>query len=140
MVDFSTFLAPPGDLTDKYDELEVEGFATNKIKSLPLKIKKARKSSESQCFEGEPQKKTERKCSVNEETRSSGSVAGKVFTGNLFLNCIFKSFRWILVFLLYIFKGVHRLLVRRFKLLSSPPRLCHQPPLPGDQPTQREQD
>ena len=90
MVDFSTSLAPPGDLTDKDDELEVEGFATNKIKSLPLKIKKARKSSESQCFEGEPQKKTERRCSANEETRSSGSVAGKVFTGNLFLNCIFK--------------------------------------------------
>ena len=102
MVDFSTFLAPPGDLTDKADELEVEGFATNKIKSLPLKIKKARKS-ESQCFEGEPQKKTERKCSVNEETRSSGSVAGKVFTGNLFLNCIFKRCSLDTCFLLYIF-------------------------------------
>ena len=86
MLDFSTFLAAAEDVTDKDDELEVEEFARNKTKSLPLKIK-SRNSSQPQSLEEEQEKKmknTERICSANEETRSSGSVAVKVFTGYLF--------------------------------------------------------
>ena len=83
-MDFGTFLAPPEDMTDKDDELEVDGIATNKIKSLPLKSE----SSKPQCFEEAPQKNVENFStksgpSANEETRSTGSVAGKVFTGYL---------------------------------------------------------
>ena len=94
MMDFSTFLAAAEDVTDKDDDLEVEEFARNKTKSLPLKIK-SRNSSQPQSLEEEHEKKmknTERSCSANEETRSSGSVAVKVFTGYLFFltNIFFK--------------------------------------------------
>ena len=83
MVDFSTFLTPCEDTTDKDNEVEDEGFATNKIKSLQQKSK-SRKPSQSEYSEEDLQKnmKTER-CSLNEETRNSGSVSGKVFTGYL---------------------------------------------------------
>ena len=83
-MDFSTFLAPAEDMPNKDDELEVDGFVTNKIKSLPLKSE----LSKPQCFEEAPQKNVENLStksgpSANEEIRSTGSVAGKVFTGYL---------------------------------------------------------
>ena len=82
-MDFSTFLASPDDTTDKDDELEVDRFATVKISQ-----SESRKSSQSQCVEEEPQQNgedvgKEGKPSTSEETRNTGSVAGKVFSGYL---------------------------------------------------------
>ena len=92
-MDFSTVLPPP---EEKSKERDVGWFATNNIKSPPLESK-SRKSSESQSVE-DPQKKEkcifkerEKQPSANVETRITGSVAGKVFSGYFSAgsNCFF---------------------------------------------------
>ena len=80
-MDFSTLLAPPEDKTDKDDEVEVDRFAT-------VKISQCESRNSSQCTEEEPQQNgedvgKEGRPSASEETRNTGSVAGKVFSGYL---------------------------------------------------------
>ena len=92
-MDFSTVLPPP---EEKSKERDVGWFATNNIKSTPLESK-SRESSESQSVE-DPHKKEkcifkerEKQPSANVETRITGSVAGKVFSGYFSAgsNCFF---------------------------------------------------
>ena len=81
-MDFGTFLVPPEDTTDRDDDdQEVDRFATIKISQ-----SESRNASQSQCAEEEQNGEDigkEVRPSANEETRSSGSVAGNVFSGYL---------------------------------------------------------
>ena len=88
-MDFSTSVFPPPE--DKSKERDVGWFATNNMES------KSRKSSESQSVEDPPKKEKcifkerEKQPSANVETRITGSVAGKVFSGYFSAgsNCFF---------------------------------------------------